>query len=155
MTPEQMAESIRLIQQKIAVIETRQKNDNGRIEENKALIKPLITQLERLATNFEHLIVQVKGSNERMDKIVENTEVRLEDQGERISNLNSTTGKLSIITDKLIERMNDVEVDVDGLKTKGSKRLDYILDGIIGKVICVVLGAVLMAILYYFGVGRY
>jgi DNA repair ATPase RecN len=154
MTPEQIAENIQQIQQKIAVIETTQKNDNARIEENKALIKPLITQLERLATNFEHLIVQVKGSNERMDKIVENTEVRLEDQGERISKLNTITGKLSVITDKLIERMNDVEADVDRLKTKGSKRLDYILDGIIGKVICVVLGAVLMAILYYIGVGR-
>jgi len=148
---EQITQNIQMIQQKIAIIETKQKTDHGRIEENKALIKPLITQLERLATNFEHLITQVKGSNERMDKIVENTENRLKSQGERAGKLEIAAESQSIISQKLLKRMDDVEADVDDLKTKGSKRLDGILDGIIGKVICVVLGAALMAFLHQVG----
>jgi len=151
MTPEQISKAIQEMNQKIAVIETKQKNDHGRIEENKTLIKPLTTQLERLATNFEHLITQVKGSNERMDKIVDNTEIRLKGQGERLGDHDTAIEKLTVISDKLLRRVDSVETDVDELKTKGSKRWDGILDGIIGKVICVVFGAILMFILYQFG----
>ena len=151
MSPEEMSKDIQLINKKIAVIETKQKNDHGRIDENKALIKPLITQLERLATNFEHLLTQVKGSNERMDKIVDNTETRLKGQGERLGEHDTAIEKLNVVSEKLLKRMDDVEGDVDELKTKGSKRWDGILDGIIGKVICVVLGAILMFILYQVG----
>jgi len=149
--PDQVASTIQSMQKQIAVIETKQKNDHGRIDENKALIKPLIVQLERLSTNFEHLITQVKGSNERMDKIVDSTEGRLKSQGERIGALETSSETQRVIAEKLLKRMDDVEADVDELKTKGSKRWDGIWDGVIGKVICVVLGAILMFILYQVG----
>ena len=151
MNQDQVIDTIQSMQKQIAVIETKQKNDHGRIDENKALIKPLIVQLERLSTNFEHLITQVKGSNERMDKIVDNTENRLKSQGERVGSLETASETQRVIAEKLLKRMDDVETDVDELKTKGSKRWDGIWDGVIGKVICVVLGAILMFILYQVG----
>ena len=48
MTPDQVSQSIHAINQKIAVIETKQKNDHGRIDENKALIKPLIIRKRQI-----------------------------------------------------------------------------------------------------------
>ena len=122
----------------IAVIKIRQKTDNERIEENKALIAPLTVQLERVATNFEHLAEQMKGSNERMDKIVESSEARLRNQGERIG-----------LVEKSLERLDAIESDVEELKTKGSKRFDVIIE----KVIYVVVGALVLAALYRIGLS--
>ena len=136
-------QAIQEIQQRLAVIETKQKNDHGRIDENKALIKPLTTQMERLTTSIEHLIDQVKGSNERMGKMAEKIDESLRGQGERIGDHDTAIERLTVISEKLIKRMDSVESDVDELKTKGSRRLDSIKDGIIGKVICVGIGVII------------
>jgi len=142
-------QTIQAILTDIATIKARQKTDNDRIEENKALIRPLTTQLERLATNFEHLATQVKGSNERIDKIVENAEVRQKGLGERTGRIEVAVEKQSVISEKLLQRMTAAEADIDEIKTKGSKRWE----GLIEKIICVVVGAAIMAILYRFGVS--
>lgn len=147
MNNEQIMQTVQTILQDIAAIKTRQKTDHDRIDENKALIKPLTIQLERLATNFEHLATQVRGSNERIDKIVENTEVRQKSLGERTGKIEVVLAQQTTVSEKLLQRMAVVEADIEAIKTKGSKRLD----GIVEKVICVVIGAVIMAALYRFG----
>ena len=146
---EQISQAVQSILQDVAAIKTRQKTDHDRIDENKALIKPLTVQLERLATNFEHLATQVKGSNERIDKIVENTEVRQKSLGERTGKIEIAMAQQITISEKLLLRMAAVEQDMEAIKTKGSKRLD----GIVEKVVCVVIGAAVMAILYRFGLS--
>ncbi|MCL2215375.1 MAG: hypothetical protein FWB91_00010 [Defluviitaleaceae bacterium] len=155
MSPEQLAQDMQDLRLKVNTIETKQKNDHGRIEDNKNLIRPLTTQLERLATNFENLIAQVKGSNERMDEIVKNTHSSLKDHGERLGGHDIALERQTVISDKLLKRMDAVEADVDELKTKGSKRWDGIMEGISGKIICMLLGGLgvllLVAARYFIG----
>ena len=147
MTEDQMSQKIHSMMQVITEIKTKQNNDHLRIEENKSLGM----QIHKVSINLENLTEQLKGQNERMDKLMDTYDTRLSRQGERVGKCEISLESQSVITEKLLKRMDDVEADVDDIKTRGSKRLDGILDGVIGKVICVVLGAILMFILYQFG----
>jgi len=143
MTQEKVEQTLQSILQDVAKIKARQQTDHNRIEENKALIRPLITQLERLATNFEHLISQVRGSNERMDKIVDNNEIRLKSQGERIGNVETD---LENVRQSVIN-ISDLEDRIKKIETKGAKRWESIIE----KIILLAVGAIVMYFLARFG----
>ena len=143
MTPKQIEQSLQTILQDIATIKARQKTDHDRIEENKFLA----TQIHKLAANLEHLTHQLKGQNERVDRLVDSFEDQLKTQGLRIGKLETTMQTQTIISEKLLEQMDKLETDTEDLKMKGSRRWD----GIVEKGLCVVIGAILMYFLYRFG----
>ena len=138
------------IQREIAVIKTKQNNDHTRIEENKTLG----TEIHKLSANLMHLTEQLKGQNERMDKLI-NTydtrfisyDTRFNNQGERLGAVESHLNVQKVMIDKVLKRLDDVESYVDYIRTKGSRRWD----GIVEKVGLVIVGAVIMFILYQFG----
>ena len=72
---------------------------------------------------------------------------RLKSQGERIGKLETSAETQSVISTKHQGRLEALENDVDYLKTKGSRRWD----GIIEKAACVIVGAIIMFVLYQFG----
>ena len=131
------------IQQDIAVIKTKQNNDHLRIEENKTLGM----EIHKLSANLKHLTEQLRGQNERMDKLINTYDTRLNTQGERIGTVEAHSNVQKVINDKVLKRLVNIENDVDELKTKGSRRWD----GIVEKVGYVIVGAVIMFILYQFG----
>ena len=142
-----LEQTVQYILQDIVEIKTKQNTDHSRIEENKALVAPI----HKLSANIEHLTAQLKGQNERIDKLVDVSEGRLKGQGERIGKIESIAEKQTVIIQKLQKRIEVLEKDVDDIRTKGSKRLDGIIDGALGKIVCVVLGAILMFVFYQFG----
>ena len=136
MNPEQMTQSIQEMMQEIAAIKTKQNNDHVRIEENKTLA----TQIHKVSVNLEHLTDQLKGQNERMDKLIDTYDARLKSQGERIGKLETIAETQSLILEKFQKRLETLENDVEEIKTKGAKRWE----GIVEKVIFFIVGAVLM-----------
>ena len=143
---EQMAQVVQTQQQMlqdITVIKTKQNTDHNRIEENKALA----TQIHKLAANLEHLTEQLRGQNERVDKLVDSLEARLKSQGERIGDLERTSETRAILLDKYAKRMETLEKHAEETKTKGARKWDAVVE----KIILVVIAAVMGAVLY--GVG--
>ena len=138
-----LEQTVQGMQQEIAVIKTKQNNDHARIEENKALG----LEIHKVSVNLGHLTEQLRGQNERMDKLINTYDTRLNTQGERIGSVEAHAKVQEVVNGKVLKRLDDVECDVDELKTKGSRRWD----GVVEKVVFVIVGAILMFILYQFG----
>jgi len=143
MTSEQMVQAIQDLKQENTMIKTKQNNDHTRIEE----IKGLATQIHKLAASVEHLAEQTREQNVRIEKFIEAFDARLGKQGERIGSLETVAERRAVVLEKHQKRIEGLEKDVDELKTKGSRRWD----GAVEKVICVVIGAVIMTVLYSIG----
>ena len=135
------------IQQEIVAIKTKQNNDHNRIEENKALGM----EIHKVSVNLGHLTEQLKGQNERMDKLIDSYDARLKSQGERIGDIGTKVGGLTkvqeVLNEKMLKRLDAVEKDVDEFKTKGSRRWD----GIVEKIIFLTVGAIIMFLLAQIG----
>jgi len=121
-------------------------------------IQAMAVQMERLATGLEHMTIQMRGQNERMDKIVDNTATSMKEQGERVGKLEIGSETQVVVISKLTKRVDGIEDDIKGrlektelavneLKTRGSRRLD----GIIDKITCVAVGAAVMYFMARFG----
>ena len=143
MTPEKMQQDIQNILERLTKIETRQQNDHNRIEESKAAISPLITQIARLATGLEHLIPQFQGLTERVDKMADGVEAKLKNQGERLGNVEMDIKSVK----QSIEPIGDLDNRVKKIETKGAKRWESITE----KILLVAIGAVVMYFLARFG----
>lgn len=176
MSPEQMSQALQQLMQEITVIKTKQDNDHTRIEENRRFSQ----DVGKLTVNLENLTTQLKKQNERLDKHIDTFDERLDKhidtfderldklvgsfddrlgkhidvcdsrfktQGERVGALESVAGERKLVIDKLLKRTECLEADVKEIQTKGSRRWD----GVVEKVICVVIGAAIMAVMYNFG----
>ena len=145
---------VQKVQQDITAIQTKQNNDHVRIEENKNLaaqFHELNSNLKIQCAKIEHLTNQLEGQKSSLDKLIGKYDTKLTGQGERVGSIERAYETLSVTLNKLQECVNNLETDVENLKSKGSKRWDSIIDGIIGKIIYVVVGATLMFFLYQFG----
>ena len=141
--PEQWQETMQGVLQDITVIKTKQNNDHARIEE----IKGLATQIHKLAASVEYLAEQTKEQNARIEKFIAAFDARLTRQGERTGNLETVAEGRGVVLDKHQTRIENLEKDVDELKTKGSRRWE----GIVEKIAYVLIGAIAGAFLYFIG----
>ena len=140
MTMEQMTQKVNDMEKELAVIRVKQNNDHTRIEENKVMS----TQIHKCTSMLEHLTAQFSNQNEQWNRYISSFDQRMKEHGERIGDVELTVGKHTVVIPKITQRLDDTEASVDELKTKGSKRLEGIMDGVIVKVIFMVLGAALM-----------
>ena len=145
MNIEDVAKTINEISQDMATIKAEQKH----YSDNISALQPLAEQVVELNANLKNLVVQVRDANGSMTRMFESTDKRLTRHGERLGPLESGVEKLGLIIDKLTKRMDDSETDIREIKMKGSKRWD----GMVEKVVCVVVGAIAMFLLYQIGLG--
>ena len=144
---ESVAQSIQEMQMMIERIRANQENDHARIEEHKKLMEPI----SQLPVKFDNLAEQIKGQNQRSDKFYDSIKGQLATQGtrhgERIGALEGNVSSQAAILEKLQKRSDGFDAFVDEQKTKGNK----LLGGIFEKIVCFIIGAVLMFVLYQFG----
>ena len=144
-----VARSINEMQKEITAIKVKQTNDNDRIMEFKSLIGPV----EKLTVNLENLTLQLKGQNERIDKLHTSMQEQVSLQGvrhgERLGELERFKESHSLIAVKHGDRIKDVESYVEEQKTKGTK----FLGGVAEKAMYTVIGAAIMFLLYRIGIG--
>ena len=138
-----LEQAIQDIQKDIAVIKTKQNNDHARLEETKALS----SEIHKMSINIGNLTEQIKGQNERTDKLINDYNSRLQNQGVRIGAVEVQAKAQEVVSETVLKRLDAVEGDVDGLKTKGTKRWD----GVVEKIIFVVVGAGVMFVLSRLG----
>ena len=145
MNIEDIAKTINEISQDVATIKTEQKH----YSENISALQPLAEQVVELNANLKNLVAQVRDANGSMAKMFESTDKRLTRHGERIGPLESGIEKHGLAIERLAKRMDDSEADIREIMMKGSKRWD----GIVEKVVCVIIGAVMMFLFYHIGLG--
>ena len=149
MSMDEMAKNIGELQREITGIKVKQNNDHDRINEHRSLND----SVQRLNVNFENLTEQLRGQNQRIDRLHTTIQEQLNMQGvrhgERLGELEKFKESHMLIAAKHGDRIKDVEGYVEEQKTKGSK----FLGGIVEKIVYVSVGAAVMFLLYQIGVG--
>ena len=91
----------------------------------------------------------LEETNERMAKESDMMNERLKSHGERLGMVEKSSNTSTLLIEKLAKRVEDNEVDIKEIKLKGSKRWD----GMVEKIVCVIIGAVFMFIFYQVGLS--
>ena len=149
MSMEEMAKNIGEMQREITAIKVKQNNDRDRLNENKSLNE----SVQRLNVNFENLTEQLKGQNQRIDKLYTAMQEQVSLQGvrhgERLGDLEKFRESHALISVKHGDRLKDVESFVEEQKTRGNRFLGSIAE----KIMYTAIGAAVMFLLYQVGLG--
>ena len=145
MSTEQLTQSINNIQKEVSEIKAKQEIGLKSQDEN----TNISVQIGKLTVKLENLTEQIKGQNERFDRVIDTFDSRLKNQGERIGEQSTIIKTQTLLLEKLTKRVDSLESHMDDIRTKGSKKLSFILD----KVIYVAVGIAVMYVLYRFGFG--
>ena len=149
MSMDEITRVIGEMQNDITTLKVRQDNDHDRINEHRSLND----SVQRLNVNFENLTEQLRGQNQRIDRLHTTIQEQLNLQGvrhgERLGDLEKFKEAHMLIAVKLSDRLRDVEAYVDEQKSKGSK----LLGGMAEKVVYTLIGAAIMFLFYQIGLG--
>ena len=148
MNTEQLTQSMNTIQQELRELsEMKAWKDIGMklLGEN----NNISMQIGKLTVNIENLIEQLRGQNERVDRLVDTFDARLKNQGERIGEQSTISKTQTLLIEKLTKRIDDHDTHIDELRMRGSRKLGFIID----KIIYVAIGIGVMYVLYRFGFG--
>ena len=149
MSMDEITRTIVEMQQEITALKVKQDNDHDRINEHRSLND----SVQRLNVNFENLTEQLRGQNQRIDKlhnaIQEQVNLQGVRHGERLGELEKFKESHMLIAAKHSDRLKDVESYVDEQKSKGTK----FLGGIAEKVMYTAIGAAVMFLLYRIRLG--
>ena len=149
MSMDEITRVIGEMQNDITTLKVKQDNDHDRINEHRSLND----SVQRLNVNFENLTEQLRGQNQRIDRlhatIQEQVSLQGVRHGERLGELEKFKESHMLIAVKHSDRLKDVESYVDEQKSKGTK----FLGGIAEKVMYTIIGAAIMFLLYRIGLG--
>ena len=140
---EKLAQSVQNMQREFSEMKAWQDLSLKRLEET----SDLSAQIGKLTANIESLTNQLKGQNERVDKLVDSYETRLRNHGERIGRLSAESEKQFLLIEKLTKKVEANAGYIDEVRMKGSKHMSQIIE----RTIYVVVGIVLVYIAYRLG----
>ena len=156
MDSQQMESRVGNLSQDVAIIKAKFES----IEEDMSSFKHLPVLTAQLQGSIENLTAEIRTNNERITKSMEMTNERiikehesvndrLTRHGERIGKTEKGGETNALLIEKMAARLDSLESDVKEIKMKPSKRWD----GMVEKVVCVVVGAIAMFLLYQLGLG--
>ena len=108
--------------------------------------------VHELAKNVAAMTSELRQANIKSSEDLKDIKHGQRRQGERLGQIEMDTKAQAIISEKILKRLEKVENDVDEIQSKGSRRWESIGDGIISKIICLVLGAMAMIVMYQIGI---